>query len=91
MRISALCLATVVSAGVGALGDATAPPAADAKFMKDAAADGKAEIQLGQLAADKASRDDVKDFGKMMVEDHKKADEELSALAAQKQVGCRPR
>jgi putative membrane protein len=63
-----------------------APPAADSKFIKDVAADGKAEVQLGQLAAEKASRDGVKDFGKMMVEDHTKAGAELAALASQKGI-----
>jgi predicted outer membrane protein len=34
-------------------------------FMTDAAADGLAEVELGQMAADKATRQDIKDFGKM--------------------------
>lgn len=78
-------VAFVVGLGGTALALAQ-PPAADTKFMKDAAADGKAEVQLGQLAADKASRDSVKDFDKMMVEDHTKAGMELSALASRNSV-----
>jgi putative membrane protein len=63
----------------------TVPPA-DAAFMKDAAADGMAEVELGRLASAKATRQDVKDFGKMMVDDHTKANEELKSLASQKGV-----
>ena len=61
-----------------------APP--DAKFMMDAAAAGMAEVELGQLASGKATRQDVKDFAKMMVDDHTKANGELTGLAAKKNV-----
>jgi len=59
---------------------------ADAKFMKEAADGGMAEVELGQLAADKASSSDVKQFGQRMVEDHGKANGELKELAKQKHV-----
>jgi putative membrane protein len=62
------------------------PPAADQKFMTDAAADGMAEVELGRLASDKATRQEVKDFGKMMADDHSKANDELKTLAAEKKV-----
>jgi putative membrane protein len=61
-------------------------PADDKTFMTTAAADGMAEVELGRLASDKATRQEVKDFGKMMVDDHSKANDELKALAAQKNV-----
>jgi putative membrane protein len=61
-------------------------PAADKAFLTTAAADGLAEVELGRLASDKATRQDVKDFGKMMVDDHSKANDELKALAARKDV-----
>lgn len=38
----------------------------DANFMKEAAAGGLAEVQLGKIAADKASSKQVKDFGQRM-------------------------
>jgi len=60
--------------------------AADTKFMKEAADGGMAEVQLGQLAASKASSDDVKKFGQRMVDDHSKANDQLKQLASQKQV-----
>src|SRR2546429_4055644 len=60
--------------------------AADASFMKKAAAGGIAEVEMGKLAQDKASSADVKAFGKRMVDDHSKANDELKSLASQKGV-----
>lgn len=54
---------------------------ADAKFADDAAQGGMAEVQLGQLAAQKASNPDVKAFGQQMVDDHTKANEQLKTVA----------
>jgi putative membrane protein len=45
-----------------------------------------AEIQTGQLAAQKAASDDVKQFGQHMVEEHGKALQELQTLAQKKGV-----
>ena len=61
-------------------------PAADKTFMMKAAEGGLAEVQFGQLAADKASSSEVKDFGKQMADDHGKANDQLKAIAAQKGV-----
>ncbi|HEY1262938.1 MAG TPA: DUF4142 domain-containing protein [Terriglobales bacterium] len=60
--------------------------AADARFMKAAAHGGLAEVELGQLAVQKASSNDVKQFGQRMVDDHGKANDQLKELAAQKKV-----
>jgi putative membrane protein len=60
--------------------------AADQAFAKEAAMGGLAEVDLGQLAASKASSPDVKQFGQRMVDDHGKANEELKSWAAQKNV-----
>src|SRR5437763_3834451 len=59
---------------------------ADQQFMMKAAQGGMAEVQLGQLAKDHASSQSVKDFGQQMVDDHTQANNELKALAAQKNV-----
>jgi len=59
---------------------------ADRKFVKDAAQGGMAEVELGQLAAEKASSDDVKKFGQRMVDDHSKANDDLKQLATKKGV-----
>jgi len=63
----------------------TAPlSGADADFAKKAAEGGMMEVDLGQLAAAKATSQDVKDFGNRMVTDHGKAGDALKSLAAQK-------
>jgi putative membrane protein len=54
--------------------------------MKEAAQGGMAEVKLGTLAQNKASSEDVKSFGKRMVDDHGKANDELKSLASQKDV-----
>ena len=58
----------------------------DAKFAMKAAQGGMAEVQLGQLAAQKGSNADVKAFGQQMVDDHRKANDELKSVAAQENM-----
>jgi putative membrane protein len=58
----------------------------DQRFMKEAAAGGMAEVELGQLAADKASSPDVKEFAQRMVKDHSQANDQLKQIAMQKNV-----
>jgi putative membrane protein len=58
----------------------------DATFYKNAAEGGLAEVELGQLAQDKASSPDVKAFGAMMVADHSAANDKLKTVAAGKGV-----
>lgn len=58
----------------------------DTEFMTEAASGGMMEVELGQLAANKAVSADVKKFAKMMVTDHTKANNELKSLAAQKGI-----
>jgi putative membrane protein len=52
------------------------------KFLKKAAQDGIAEVELGKLARDKAMRDEVRQFADRMVTDHAKANAEVHALAS---------
>jgi putative membrane protein len=58
--------------------------ASDRKFIEKAAAGGLAEVKLGQLAMDKGTSPQVKDFGKRMVDDHGKANDELKEIASKK-------
>jgi len=58
----------------------------DARFAMKAAQGGMAEVQLGQLAAQKASNPDVKAFGQRMVDDHSKANDQLKSVAAQENM-----
>lgn len=54
----------------------------DNAFIEQAAADGLAEVKLGQLAAERASNADVKAFAQKLVDDHSKANRELERIAA---------
>lgn len=55
-------------------------------FWTNAAQGGMAEVELGKLAASKATNAEVKQFAQMMVSDHTKANAELKTLAAKKNV-----
>jgi putative membrane protein len=55
-------------------------------FVIKAASGGTAEVDLGKLAVEKASSDEVKKFGQRMVDDHGKANEELKTLAQNKHI-----
>jgi len=59
---------------------------ADQKFIKEAADGGLAEVELGQLATEKGSSDDVKKFGQRMIDDHGKANDQLKQIASSKGV-----
>ena len=54
--------------------------------MKKAAKGGMMEVAMGTLASQNGQSDDVKSFGKRMVTDHSKANDELKSIAAQKSV-----
>lgn len=58
----------------------------DAEWAVDAAGGGMMEVRLGELAQKNAASADVKEFGKMMVDDHSKANEALKSLAARKNI-----
>jgi putative membrane protein len=60
--------------------------ASDKKFVMDAAVGGMEEVTLGQLAAQKATDPDVKNFGQKMVDDHSKANDQLKQVASQKGI-----
>lgn len=58
----------------------------DAKFYRDAAEGGLAEVAMGNLAQQKAQSPSVKEFGAQMVKDHSAANEKLQALAQSKNI-----
>jgi|SRR5436309_11668860 putative membrane protein len=66
--------------------NASSVPATDKKFIREAAEGGMAEVELGKLATEKASSEDVKKFGERMVNDHSKANDELKQIASSKGV-----
>jgi putative membrane protein len=61
----------------------------DKKFIEEAAVGSQMEIKMGQLAAERASSPEVKNYGQRMVSDHTKANRELMSLAQQKGVSVK--
>jgi putative membrane protein len=59
---------------------------ADHPFVTDAARGGMAEVELGNLAKQKAQSEDVKKFADRMVQDHTKANGELKSIAQKQNI-----
>jgi putative membrane protein len=58
----------------------------DQHFIMEAAKGNKAEVELGQVVAQKATNPQVKRFAEMMVKDHTQALNQLQQLAEKKKV-----
>jgi putative membrane protein len=58
----------------------------DQAFANEAAQGGLAEVDMGNMAASKATNADVKSFGNRMVTDHTKLNDELKQLASTKGI-----
>jgi putative membrane protein len=58
----------------------------DSAFAMKAAQANMAEVELGKLALQKTTSDDVKKFAQMMVDDHSKALDELKGVAGTKSI-----
>ena len=80
-----LLLSAVVSAAPAAAqgSQPQAGLAADSTFIQTAGSFGLLQVKLGQMAEKKASSPAVRDFGKRMVDEYGKANEELAAGAKQ--------
>jgi putative membrane protein len=83
-----LLMAAATTAAVAQNGMSGQASPADKHFVKEALMGGMAEVQLGQLAEQKASSDDVKQFGQKMVEDHTKLGDQMKGVAGQ--IGVTP-
>ncbi len=55
-------------------------------FAKESAQGGMAEVQMGRLAAERGSNAAVKRFGQQMVDDHSQANNDLTQIAARKNM-----
>jgi putative membrane protein len=64
----------------------SAVSSADKAFVEKATQGGMAEVALGKLASEKAASDDVKSYGKKLISDHSKANEELKSIAGRKNM-----
>lgn len=56
----------------------------DMKFAMEAAMGGTEEVEMGRLAAQKGASDEVRQFGRRMVDDHTKANDDLMQVASGK-------
>jgi len=84
---SAANVGTTASAPANSMSATTATvSSSDRKFMEKAAQGGMAEVKLGQLAAEKGSAPEVKQFGQRMVDDHSKVNDQLKGIASTKGV-----
>lgn len=63
---------------------ATAEPLTPEHFAHTAAVSGLKEVYAGQLALQKATRRDIKEFAQMMIKDHSQANQRLLALVKDK-------
>ncbi len=59
------------------------PSPSDLQFVKKALQGGMAEVQLGQLALQKSSNDQVKQFAQRMIDDHTKMINDMKPIASQ--------
>ena len=74
-----------VSSAVIAADTANAAPE-PAVFVKKAAQDGMTEVEVGKVALAKSSDESVRSFAQRMVDDHGKANAELSSIAMAKGI-----
>ena len=83
--IGAISLAGAIrAADTNVSGESSSLSDKDKTFMKKAAKGGMMEVAMGQVAEQKAQSEDVKSFGKRMVTDHGKANDELKSIASKK-------
>jgi putative membrane protein len=73
-------------AGAAGSGDQSMVGANDRNFMTKAAQGGMMEVQLAQMAQQKASSDEVKQYAKRLEQDHTKANDQLKQIAQERQV-----
>jgi len=60
--------------------------ATDQRFVEKAAGGGLGEVKLGQLAEQKGASPEVKQFGRRMVDDHTRANDQLKATLSAKGI-----
>jgi putative membrane protein len=86
LLVATLSLVGVAIAQNAPAGKSSSLSVKDKTFIKKAASGGMMEVAMGNLAAQNGQSDDVKSFGKRMVTDHSKANDELKSIAEQKGV-----
>jgi putative membrane protein len=79
MSVAALGFVAVATAQESPAAKSSSLSVKDKAFMKKAARGGMMEVARGRLAEQNAKSKDVKSFGKRMVTDHSKANDELKS------------
>lgn len=79
---AALCASPALAQNHHAAAATATAPLTDQQFVDLAAQTDMLEAHIGQLAADHASRQDVKDYAQMLVTDHTADYQQLGAIAA---------
>jgi putative membrane protein len=82
----AACSAMLLAQSTASQSGANRLAGSDNTFVMKAAQGGMAEVELGKLAESHAASDKVKEFGRRMVTDHSKANDELKSIASSKGV-----
>jgi len=85
-KAALIAATTLFCAGAFAADAKSTLSSSDRKFMEKAAEGGMVEVQLGTLARQRGSSEEVKNFGAQMTRDHSKANDELRELASSKGV-----
>ena len=91
------CLGAAAQAGSASSGASTSSNSATGQshsklspseraFVRKAAEANLAEVELGKLAAERASSPQVKQFGQRMVDDHTKANDQLKQVASEEGI-----
>ena len=88
MQTGSVVTSVMLMMGVAAAADQAQPKDSSSAhhFLSEAAQGSLAEVNLGQMAADKSENEAVKEFGRRMVRDHGKANEEVKDLATTARV-----
>lgn len=87
--LSLFCSVATLALGASALAQSAGDASdADKQFVSEALMGGMAEVQLGHVASQKGTSQDVKQFGQKMVEDHTKMGGQMKGVASQ--VGVTP-
>lgn len=76
----------IVLAGLVSFGFTSQAKDDSLKFAAKAAQGGRAEVEMGRMAAQRGSDPAVKAFGQRMVDDHSKANDELKSVAAKNNI-----
>src|ERR1044071_2544398 len=84
--VASLNFATLALAQESPPGKTSSLSGKDKTFIKKAAKGGMMEVAMGKLAEQNGKSEDVKSFGKRMVTDHGKANDELKSIAEKKGV-----